>query len=596
LTWPPRRELPALGAIVLLGALVRAPFWAVALRTDPDGDTAIVGLMARHLGEGRTLWGQPYGSPLDAWVAAPFVAFLAPSTLALRLPYALLSLALVPLAWALARRLDERAGLPAALVAAVPPAFFLLLSALPPPFYPTVLVLLGAVLLIVTREELRTAHVIVAGLLAGLALWTHLVALAVLVPCAIFLAWRAPRRALGFVALAALPWLALRDPAAASGVGWGGAGPALDHARGIGSQVPALALRLLGSAAPYTEGDPDLWARAPLAVAVLLGGVWAALVGLAAWRARGGVALLLAGCALLTLLLFPLSQRSGPDTLRFLTPLWLPLLALVLGAAARASGARGAWLAAGALVALQIPASAALARAWYTDGPWQPLVPACRGIATGLERLGVRHAYASYNTAWCLSYVSGERVIASQPWNERFPGYPLPFLERVRGSSDAAWVFVADADFDMPPPRVMAAKLGDHCQRATVGPATILHDCRAPFDPAGERRPVGFRGRGPQDVDLGSPAALAGITLQGELPPSFTLEVSADRAVYEPVLRRRPDRQRLDPVWVNGHPQLVWQDDVASAPLGGRTVSALRVTPADPARDWALDAVVLHAR
>ena len=34
--------------------------------------------MARHLGQGTTLWGQPYGSPLDAWVAAPFVAALGP--------------------------------------------------------------------------------------------------------------------------------------------------------------------------------------------------------------------------------------------------------------------------------------------------------------------------------------------------------------------------------------------------------------------------------------------------------------------------------------------------------------------------------------
>ena len=55
---------------VLLAVAVRAPFWAEALRTPVDGDTAIIGLMARHLGRGTTMWGQPYGSPLEAWLAA----------------------------------------------------------------------------------------------------------------------------------------------------------------------------------------------------------------------------------------------------------------------------------------------------------------------------------------------------------------------------------------------------------------------------------------------------------------------------------------------------------------------------------------------
>ena len=61
---------------VLLGVVVRAPFWAEALRTPVDGDTAILGLMARHLGRGTTMWGQPYGSPLEAWLAAPVFALM----------------------------------------------------------------------------------------------------------------------------------------------------------------------------------------------------------------------------------------------------------------------------------------------------------------------------------------------------------------------------------------------------------------------------------------------------------------------------------------------------------------------------------------
>ena len=53
----------AIPLAMLLGTVVRAPFWIEALRTPVDGDTAIVGLMARHLGEGTTLWGQPLERP-----------------------------------------------------------------------------------------------------------------------------------------------------------------------------------------------------------------------------------------------------------------------------------------------------------------------------------------------------------------------------------------------------------------------------------------------------------------------------------------------------------------------------------------------------
>ena len=90
----PWRAIPL---ALLLAVLVRVPFWIEALHTPVDGDTAIVGLMARHPGEGTTLWGQPYGSPLDAWVATPFVAILGSSVEALRLPSFLLSLLLVVL-------------------------------------------------------------------------------------------------------------------------------------------------------------------------------------------------------------------------------------------------------------------------------------------------------------------------------------------------------------------------------------------------------------------------------------------------------------------------------------------------------------------
>src|SRR5207249_5817211 len=97
----PRHQIPV---ALLLGVVVRVPFWAEALRTPVDADTAIMGLMARHPFRATTMWGQPYGSPLEAWLAVPFVSALGPTSGALRSLYFLLGLGLVPLAYALAGR------------------------------------------------------------------------------------------------------------------------------------------------------------------------------------------------------------------------------------------------------------------------------------------------------------------------------------------------------------------------------------------------------------------------------------------------------------------------------------------------------------
>ncbi|HEV7498712.1 MAG TPA: hypothetical protein VGQ33_01860, partial [Vicinamibacteria bacterium] len=195
-----RWELPL---AVLVGVLVRVPFWAEALRTPVDGDSAIIGLMARHPTWSATMWGQPYGSPLEAWIAAPLFALLRPDTATLRLVYFLLGLGLIPAAYALARALDPRAALPAAMLMACPSPYLLLLAALPPPMYPSALLLAAAVLGLALRLRprlaagtARPAGLAAWGALAGLALWTHLMTASAVAAAAWWL-WRgaAARRA-----------------------------------------------------------------------------------------------------------------------------------------------------------------------------------------------------------------------------------------------------------------------------------------------------------------------------------------------------------------------------------------------------------------
>src|SRR5262249_57820023 len=89
---------------------------------------------------------------------------------------------------------------------------------------------------------------------------------------------------------------------------------------------------------------------------------------------------------------------------------------------------------------------------------------------------GIARAYASYHTAYCLTYTSGEALVASPPWNERFYGHPLPYLDEVRFTTRVAWVLLPGADFELPSPRTFEIKLagiGGRCERAQAGAAVV---------------------------------------------------------------------------------------------------------------------------
>jgi 4-amino-4-deoxy-L-arabinose transferase-like glycosyltransferase len=627
----PRHGLPL---AILLGVVVRVPFWIEALRTPVDGDTAIVGLMARHPGQGTTLWGQPYGSPLEAWLAAPFVAALGPTTEALRLFYFLLGLALIPAAYELAKRLDGRAALPAAIVAACPPPYFLLLSSLPPPLYPSVLVLLAYVLAL----TLRVGHhlegegpppaglLALVGALAGLALWTHLMSLGVIAACAAFLLARARgrRRVLAIAALTLLacsaPWWvrALTDRSATRIVSVSDRRQtAVAH---LGEVLPRLHEPLgglLGSHVPMVADDPEfiVWSpRAVAAGAILMYG--AALVFAARSLRDPRIALLFAAAGL-TLLAFPFPLRSGPTTLRFLTPLYLPVVALVAWVAAARVASRRAWIVVLVLCGLHLAGSTRLLRAWRNaDRRAAPfLLPDLGPVREALERNGIRRAYASYGPAWRLTYESGERIVASQPWNERFLHHPLPYLDEVRFAVRTAWVLTPRIPSDLPTPAGLESALGragGTWRRTDLPGALVYHGFVPPYAAEGTPLPgAGAAGDGdlrtalspsatePTVLRLPAPMAMDAVTLMAgfdgpRLLRSMDVEVSADGNTFEVVAERRRRAEREDLRWVNGHPQYVLDHDVLSIPLGGRTVAAVRITPVASGDPWRLAEVMLH--
>ena len=118
---PARRSrlvLAAAAALILLRSAVFVFFDAVF-----DSDQAIVGLMAKHLGEGRALpvftYGQDYQLAIEAWLAAPLFWLFGSSVLALKLPLLLINIALAMLLIVLCER-ELKLGPVTALLVASP--------------------------------------------------------------------------------------------------------------------------------------------------------------------------------------------------------------------------------------------------------------------------------------------------------------------------------------------------------------------------------------------------------------------------------------------------------------------------------------------
>src|SRR5712692_5355549 len=182
-----------LAVALLVGLALRLAVIASPLG-ELDGDEAVVGLMARHiafLGDRPVFYyGQPYLGSLEAFSAAPLFRFFDSSTVLLKLVPTAYSLGFLALSAALARRLfGTGAALATAAYLAVPPSMWAVWSTKARGGYAELL-FLGQALLLVTLALAQSRSrrlALLWGILAGLAFWTHLLAVVYLVPAAIFL-------------------------------------------------------------------------------------------------------------------------------------------------------------------------------------------------------------------------------------------------------------------------------------------------------------------------------------------------------------------------------------------------------------------------
>jgi hypothetical protein len=189
--------------LLVLGLLLRLAILASPLG-ELDADEAVVGLMARHIAfEGERpvfYYGQPYVGSLEAFSAAPFFRVFDSGTLVLKLVPTVYSIGFVGLSALLARRLfGTGPALATAAYLALPPSMWAVWSTKARGGYAELL-FLGEALLLVSiwwadlpagRRAARGAFL--WGLLAGLAIWTHLLAVVYLLPSGVYLLLRRAR-------------------------------------------------------------------------------------------------------------------------------------------------------------------------------------------------------------------------------------------------------------------------------------------------------------------------------------------------------------------------------------------------------------------
>lgn len=203
---------------ILALALVPRLYLLVLTNFGIESDEAIVGLMGKHISEGRAwpvfYYGQRYLGTLEPFTVALLFKIFGRSNAVLKLAPLLYSLAFVILVYALSRRFTDRFGARiAASIAALGPNGFILWSTKARGGYIELLVI-GTVALILATDLLRAKHpaaqrIFLLGLVIGLGWWTNNQILFYVISIGLVLAFHflrsfGIRRSIGSAAVAAI--------------------------------------------------------------------------------------------------------------------------------------------------------------------------------------------------------------------------------------------------------------------------------------------------------------------------------------------------------------------------------------------------------
>ncbi len=472
---------PGVTLLVLLLAaalFLRLVFFTVSVtRVPPTGDESLLMLQAKHIrteGEKPLLfWAQPYTFPLESYVNAPLTGLLPNNGFGARLllfAWGLLALGSVFAVIRWGGR-QEDLGLVWLLVL-FPSAYWVMMqSAYAPPSYPSSvgLGLLAIFLANLARTRARFFSMAMlaaaSGLAAGLACSVNLMVTPILLAVGLYLVMSGSL----FKFLVTAPFFAVSALM--------GLTPYL-----LARRIPG-AYRNIAATRPFAEALGEIWNQGlphtlPGALGIqfnlfpdltgpyslfpvmvkLFPWLWLCLVTGAlisgiisffrkSWQNRWptmDLADIFTIVALLGLLLFGLSRRSGDKEYRYLLLLAVALpFHLIWLYRCKRKPIR--MLATGLILGLamiNIIHTVVLIRKWQQPGfAFQTAqLPDIRPVISFLEDRKIHFAYGSWFSAYRITYLTDEKILCGQYYNERFFGWPLPYKERVNQQKRVAFV------------------------------------------------------------------------------------------------------------------------------------------------------------
>jgi hypothetical protein len=631
--------------------LVRVPLALSPALSETYYDEALTGLMSLDILKGIPqvfYWGQPYLGAVDAYLAAAAFYVFGPSTLALRLGTAWVSLLWVWAAWRIGRRIaGEEWGIVAGLQLALPPIFltYMQLSSHAEGVTLTLAtVTLAAAVCLVDSPRPARDEVwvwVLLGLAAGLAWWASQMAtillgtaaLGLLVARPVVLRGPGPYLALGMFGVGSLPfwWWNLRHEWTTFHhlLQWGGDLPGFaERVRLVASSL-AQALRDTywdGRAVPLSPWESLLgW--------IVIGAVYVPAVGLALWRLVLWVrrvfqrarpwqdALDLVALAFwLTVAGQLLTWFGTSGVIRYSLTFYGPLPLLVTAMLARV--ARMGRLGRGAAISL---AAALLVFnllthvAFLSAGVTMPVRPVDAVIAR-LQALGTTTCYADSRISQVITFESTRRIQCAA--YDGIRDYAtLQLVDRIEAPETVA--IVTHQKLQNPKPSQMArdlARVGGAAQQSVVGDYVVFHHF-VPPDP--NVRPVstaGWRARASSgessaawafdrqvwtrwsapsrpdewlEIDLGqarpiTQVSLLAATQPADAPMGLRVETSLDGERWSTAAREPDIRPGLH--WWKGHPRLDLSGRVIVrfAPRDSRYVRLTSLGQKWPARLWSV--------
>lgn len=480
-------------ALFMAVLLWRALFFSVSVsHIHVSGDESIMGLQAIGLTQAADnplfqtkqhppgLFGrfpllfmaQPYLFPVESYFSALFIRFLPNNAFGLRLLPACMGLMTSLISLLLLRRWGRAAGsiylLPAMLIVFPSPYVLMLQSAYMLPSYPTfmLLSLLACWLADKNRTNLtlNPTYPLLAGLCMGLASSNTLLAMPVLASLGVLVGlganWRKALLGIPCYATGAgvglLPFYIAKQlyPGAHAAVStliplkdaitrlWSPAvNFTLPTVLGIRSTLMPDTLETVGFLPPtILPAAAILWFLFMLIVTAICVVRFVQRLIKNKWPDIH-LADVFMGLSWVYLFLFVMSTRFGSHEFRYLLPiaLFFPFLFGWLYFNCQHIGKRILLLSGILLLLIQLGTSACLLHAWTRptfDGYFTDTRPAI----DFLQEQGIERCYSSYFDAYSINYLSNEKVICAQPYNERFFGWPYPYVDLVDRATNVAYV------------------------------------------------------------------------------------------------------------------------------------------------------------